>query len=295
MARLNNRKKVYQYDLNGNYVRSFDSMKEASEHTGAHVSAISNCCSRKQQYTGDYTYRREFLGDSIKLDDSTIPPAIPEEAFPLTAVNKARNGKGYREIYCIDINGCWEIVSHTSKGSSDFDEYPRVNFCGKNWKLSRLVYTIYKNKSIGGKNYVMHICDNPKCVNPEHLVEGTPTENNHDMIDKGRNSAPPVNNKLTANEVAEIFNSNEDHNTLAKTYGVVVNNIYAIKNGILWSDITGKKYEPRGLLLTDKEVVDIYTSEKSNNELANEYGVSYSYVYNIRNNTSRTDITKGLR
>lgn len=58
---------------------------------------------------------------------------------------------------------------------------------------------------------VLHRCDNPKCVNPEHLFLGTQADNSHDMIAKGRESAPPLlsgtvhpSSKLTDAKVKSI-------------------------------------------------------------------------------------------
>lgn len=48
---------------------------------------------------------------------------------------------------------------------------------------------------------VLHKCDNPPCVNPEHLFLGTDADNVHDMDKKGRRRTVVTGRKLTDDEV----------------------------------------------------------------------------------------------
>ncbi len=55
----------------------------------------------------------------------------------------------------------------------------------KNYKAHRLSWMFF-NGSIPKDKYVLHRCDRPSCVNPDHLFLGTLKDNSIDMIKKGR-------------------------------------------------------------------------------------------------------------
>lgn len=77
--------------------------------------------------------------------------------------------------------GCWECISHALNKSN----YPHVKRNGKLYRMNRYVYKIYYGEIPDGL-FVCHTCDNPKCINPEHLFLGTPKDNMQDMSKKGR-------------------------------------------------------------------------------------------------------------
>lgn len=63
--------------------------------------------------------------------------------------------------------------------------YPCIRWKKKGYTVSRLVYEL-ENGPIAAGQCVLHRCDNPECVNPEHLFLGSQADNIADMIAKGR-------------------------------------------------------------------------------------------------------------
>jgi len=58
-------------------------------------------------------------------------------------------------------------------------------FGGKKFRAHRLAWEM-TNGPIPNRSLVLHRCDNPRCVNPEHLFLGSPKDNMIDKMEKGR-------------------------------------------------------------------------------------------------------------
>lgn len=76
--------------------------------------------------------------------------------------------------------GCWEWLGHiTNRGYGIFFIFDRK------FLAHRISYVLYVGELRKGM-VICHTCDNPKCVNPFHLFQGTMKDNSMDMSKKGR-------------------------------------------------------------------------------------------------------------
>jgi hypothetical protein len=75
---------------------------------------------------------------------------------------------------------CWIWTHSTNKFG-----HGMFSFQGKTLGAHRFSFQLH-NGNISNGFYVCHSCDNPACVNPNHLWLGTASDNMQDMIKKGR-------------------------------------------------------------------------------------------------------------
>lgn len=133
-------------------------------------------------------------------------------------------------------NGCWLWI-----GSLRSNGYGRLHWSGKTALAHRVSYEI-ENGAFSRELDVLHKCDNPQCVNPEHLFLGTDLDNNRDMMQKGRarylhgEQLPQA--KLSKEKVQEIRERYAAGGVyqyeLAREYGVAKSSISYIINRINW-------------------------------------------------------------
>jgi DNA invertase Pin-like site-specific DNA recombinase len=84
----------------------------------------------------------------------------------------------------------------------------------------------------------LHTCDNPSCVNPEHLFAGTNADNMRDKAQKGR-SKVPVGEKhgkaiLTEPQVRRILKDPRPYTEIATQYNVASSTIGSIEQRVSW-------------------------------------------------------------
>lgn len=143
---------------------------------------------------------------------------------------------------------CWEWKGHIPKTG-----YPRIVYKGKATTASRVCWMLCNGRIRKGL-YVLHKCDNPKCINPGHLFLGTQKQNVRDMIEKGRAGYEKrigMNHsqvQLTDDQVISIRHkakSGIDFKTLAVEYNTTSSNIYNIVTGKTWKHLPFSPSAPK--------------------------------------------------
>lgn len=137
---------------------------------------------------------------------------------------------------------CWEWTgTKTKAGYGCIWIGPRKT--GNNRRAHRVSWEIAHNQKIPNDLYILHHCDNPLCVNPNHLFLGTQKDNSDDMRSKGRAVYPHDEThpfaKLNWAKVKEIRYKSSNgisQKELAKEYDVNKTTIWQVIHRKCWRD-----------------------------------------------------------
>lgn len=111
-------------------------------------------------------------------------------------------------------------------------------------KLTHRVTWEEVNGPIPEGAYVLHSCDTPACVNPDHLFLGNQDDNMKDAAGKGRvrKGEEHHNAKLTSDKVLKIVSLRRDkgatYKELSERFGVDYSHVWNICNGNAWNHVT---------------------------------------------------------
>ncbi len=119
----------------------------------------------------------------------------------------------------IDCEGgfysCWPWI-----GGKHTDGYGVLRYKGKKYKAHRLLY-IHLNGELPFNIVVRHICDNPACCNPLHLLPGTQADNIRDMHERNRARKGISPYKIPREKVKKILELTSNGMSISKASRVV--------------------------------------------------------------------------
>lgn len=113
---------------------------------------------------------------------------------------------------------------------------------GRNTYAHRFVHELIRGAPLLADDWVLHRCDTPRCVNPQHHFLGNAQDNRADCVNKGRHARGkklPFS-KLNAELVREIRTSPLSAAALAAKLNVHKNSIRNVRRGLTWQHVKGE-------------------------------------------------------
>lgn len=129
-------------------------------------------------------------------------------------------------------NSCWEwktVASKSKRGT--------LHVVSRNMMATHVSW--FLRYGYWPDDCVLHKCDNPRCVNPDHLFLGSGADNMRDRDSKNRQPMGSKHgcSKLTEEQVRAMRNSSEDHEFFASRYDVHYSTIRRARAGKRWKHL----------------------------------------------------------
>jgi len=120
--------------------------------------------------------------------------------------------------------------------------YGMFKIKNKSGRAHRVAWQIYRGEIPAGL-HVLHRCDTPSCVNPQHLFLGTNGDNVRDAVAKHGRKVPMLKGeqhpfaRLTESQVHEIREIGDSQRGIAARYGISQSHVSGIKHRRFWRHI----------------------------------------------------------
>jgi DNA-binding CsgD family transcriptional regulator len=176
----------------------------------------------------------------------------------------------------ITVSGCWEW-----KGASSPKGYGKFRYNGTTYQAHRVSYELFVAPLIDGL-VIMHSCDNPGCVNPEHLRQGTKVENMQDCISKGRFSMGEAHSKYSDEQVKFAVESLLTQKEVAGILGCTQSYVSELRRGVKRNYLGLKTRHKIIRKLTNDEKLMILSLGASCHKVAEFLSCPYSAVQQLR-------------
>jgi len=150
----------------------------------------------------------------------------------ITRTNSLTKEQALQSRILIDeTTKCWNWT-----GTKDKDGYGVFHWRNKRLRAHREALTVFGGIDVSSDLIVCHSCDNPSCINPDHLFVGTVKDNAQDALKKKRAFVGDKNgrSKLSQSQVNQIRCEDGIYRSIAEKYGVSRSTISEIKRGKTW-------------------------------------------------------------
>ena len=199
---------------------------------------------------------------------------------------KREVAESFSERYVVDeVSGCWNWAGGISNHGYG------VLYAPKKALAHRFSWLIHRGDIPRGDGYhgtvVMHVCDNRRCVNPDHLRLGSQADNVQDMLDKGRKvSGVPSGVKHWRSAIKDqadidlICATKRRTKELAELFGVDVCTIKRIRQRNGAAPEGSEKFRPKEV---SQGVIDaIRATPAGTRGLTKKFGLSKTAIAKIR-------------
>ncbi|MCK9416834.1 HNH endonuclease [Candidatus Dojkabacteria bacterium] len=171
-------------------------------------------------------------------------------------------------------NECWEWLAAKTNGG-----YGQICGLGLTHRVSYKFFVGPIPKGL----FVLHKCDNPSCVNPNHLFLGTQRDNMQDMSKKDRSLKGEKNywfGKDHSGEKNGMFGKHHKEESNQKNREKHLGKNNGEKCHFFSEDHSGEKGPNHKL--KNEDIIEIRNSNLKLKDLAEKFNISYSSIMNIK-------------